>query len=323
MVMLAAGRLALRSATRKLALARFSFSTADLLVGHLDQVPDYLRAGTIDALLLRPLPVLAQLVLIDISLRRAARAVLFAVLLVIALTNLRLVWTPAHELLLFATLVGGTAICCAVFITAAAAQFRLIDAGEGRQRVHLRRPLCRPSSPPRCYRSRCGSCSPPSSPRSRRTGQPEQHPGRDPPPAADPLDHTPRRARRPSRPGRPSRHPGPPALPRRADARRVRGGPAARTRAADPRRADGRSRRAQQGAAAGVPARGERRGFRRRIRRWRARSIAFAPQQVSAATVLNRITTHLEVRDLAITEPDIEDVVRRLYQSAGVQPDPC
>ena len=45
-------------------------------------------------------------------------------------------------------------------------------------------------------------------------------------------------------------------------------------------------------------------------------SIAFAPQQVSAATVLGRITTHLEVRDLAITEPGIEDVVRRLYQSS-------
>ena len=73
---------------------------------------------------------LAQLVLIDISLRRAARAVLFAVLLVIALTGLHLAWTPTHALLLVETLLGGTMIFCAIFITAAAAQFRLIDAGE-------------------------------------------------------------------------------------------------------------------------------------------------------------------------------------------------
>ena len=50
--------------------------------------------------------------------------------------------------------------------------------------------------------------------------------------------------------------------------------------------------------------------------RMRGELAAFAPQQVSAVTVLSRITTHLEVRDLAITEPDIEDVVRRLYQSS-------
>ena len=50
----ALGGLDWRESLLVLALARFSFSTADLMVGHLDQVPDYLRPGTIDALLLRP-----------------------------------------------------------------------------------------------------------------------------------------------------------------------------------------------------------------------------------------------------------------------------
>ena len=49
--------------------------------------------------------------------------------------------------------------------------------------------------------------------------------------------------------------------------------------------------------------------------------IAFGPQEISAATVLGRITARVQVRDLAITEPDIEDVVRRLYQY-GVRPPP-
>ena len=52
------------------ALANLAFALADLAVGHLDKLPTYLRAGTLDAFLLRPLPVLAQLVTSDISLRR-------------------------------------------------------------------------------------------------------------------------------------------------------------------------------------------------------------------------------------------------------------
>ncbi|GMA87767.1 ABC transporter permease [Angustibacter aerolatus] len=42
------------------ALANVAFSLADLAVGHVDERPRYLRAGTLDAFLLRPLPVLAQ-----------------------------------------------------------------------------------------------------------------------------------------------------------------------------------------------------------------------------------------------------------------------
>ena len=44
-------------------------------------------------------------------------------------------------------------------------------------------------------------------------------------------------------------------------------------------------------------------------------SVAFDPATTSAAAVLAEIGTHAEVRDLSIAEPDIEDVVRRIYQS--------
>ncbi len=40
---------------------------------------------------------------------------------------------------------------------------------------------------------------------------------------------------------------------------------------------------------------------------------AFAPGEVTAATVLARVGERADVRDLSIEEPDIEDVVRRLY----------
>lgn len=44
---------------------------------------------------------------------------------------------------------------------------------------------------------------------------------------------------------------------------------------------------------------------------------AFDPSRTSAAAVLAAVSVHAEVRDLAIEEPDIEDVVRRVYQAGS------
>jgi ABC-2 type transport system ATP-binding protein len=44
--------------------------------------------------------------------------------------------------------------------------------------------------------------------------------------------------------------------------------------------------------------------------------LAFAPHTTTAATVLAAVGERVEVRDLSVEEPDIEDVVRRLYLSA-------
>lgn len=44
---------------------------------------------------------------------------------------------------------------------------------------------------------------------------------------------------------------------------------------------------------------------------------AFDPTRTSAAAVLAAVSTHADVRDLAIEEPDIEDVVRRVYGAAN------
>ena len=43
--------------------------------------------------------------------------------------------------------------------------------------------------------------------------------------------------------------------------------------------------------------------------------LAFDAATTTAAEVLARVSARAEVRDLAIEEPDIEDVVRRIYQS--------
>ena len=43
--------------------------------------------------------------------------------------------------------------------------------------------------------------------------------------------------------------------------------------------------------------------------------LAFRSEETSAAAVVAAVTARVELRDLSITEPDIEDVVRRLYLS--------
>jgi ABC-2 type transport system ATP-binding protein len=45
--------------------------------------------------------------------------------------------------------------------------------------------------------------------------------------------------------------------------------------------------------------------------------LAFSPAATTAAAVLARISAVATVRDLSIEEPDVEDVVRRLYLSSG------
>jgi len=45
--------------------------------------------------------------------------------------------------------------------------------------------------------------------------------------------------------------------------------------------------------------------------------LAFSPETTTAAAVLAEVTRLAAVRDLSIEEPDIEDVVRRLYLSGG------
>ena len=56
------------------ALATISFALTDLVVGHLDLLPQMIREGTLDGILVRPLPSLFQLVAADFAIRRVGKA---------------------------------------------------------------------------------------------------------------------------------------------------------------------------------------------------------------------------------------------------------
>jgi len=111
-------------------LADMAFSLADLGFGHCDNLPTYLRAGTLDVFYLRPQPLLLQLVTSDISLRRVARAMLGLAALVVGLVAADVDWTFSAVALLVIALVSGTVTFAGMFVWAAGVQFFLVDGAE-------------------------------------------------------------------------------------------------------------------------------------------------------------------------------------------------
>lgn len=124
------GGLDFAAAALLFALANLSFSLADMLVGHADRLPTYLREGTLDAFLLRPLPVLAQLVTSDLALRRIGRVTVSVVIMGVVLPLNDIDWAADTVLLMVVAVVAGTVIFAALFVCAAALQFWLVEGAE-------------------------------------------------------------------------------------------------------------------------------------------------------------------------------------------------
>jgi viologen exporter family transport system permease protein len=111
-------------------LSATSFGFADLALGSMDRLGRRVRDGTLDTLMVRPVPVLAQVAADRFGLRRLGRITQGALVLGYALTVLEVSWTPLKALMVPMTLLSGAAIFCAVFVAGAAFQFVAQDASE-------------------------------------------------------------------------------------------------------------------------------------------------------------------------------------------------
>ncbi|MFF3750050.1 ABC transporter permease [Streptomyces sp. NPDC002018] len=107
-----------------------AFGLADLLLGSMDRLGRRVRDGTLDTLLLRPVPVLAQVAADRFALRRLGRVTQGLLVLVYALVALDIDWTAVRVLMLPMMVVSGAAIFSAVFVAGAAFQFWAQDAAE-------------------------------------------------------------------------------------------------------------------------------------------------------------------------------------------------
>ncbi|WP_016908506.1 ABC transporter permease [Streptomyces xiaopingdaonensis] len=107
-----------------------AFGLADLFLGTFDRIGTRIRDGTLDTLLVRPVPVLAQVAADRFALRRLGRVAQGGAVLVWSLLRLDIEWTAGRVLLTAAMLVSGGVIFGCVFVLGGAFQFWAQDASE-------------------------------------------------------------------------------------------------------------------------------------------------------------------------------------------------
>ncbi len=111
-------------------LATSGFGLANCLAGQLDTIPAYLRAGTLETMLVRPQPVLAQILTSDVTLRRIGSGIVGAAVLGYALAVQPVHWTAPKAALLAIAVPTAGLLFAALFLAAGAVQFWLVDAAE-------------------------------------------------------------------------------------------------------------------------------------------------------------------------------------------------
>jgi ABC-2 type transport system permease protein len=124
------GGFTLNEALLMVSLSASGFVLADFTVGNIDRLKTYVRTGLMDAVLVRPLSALAQLVLMDLPLRKVLRLAMGVAVLVVAIRINHLVWTPARLLLVLVAPLAGGVFFGAIFVLSASLAFWWVDSGE-------------------------------------------------------------------------------------------------------------------------------------------------------------------------------------------------
>lgn len=112
------------------ALAATAFGLADLAVGQIEELPEHIRTGELDVLLLRPLGTLAQIISADVALKRLGRVAAGLAVLGYALATSGIDWTPVRVLVALTAPPVGAVIFAAVWVAANSVSFWLVDGRE-------------------------------------------------------------------------------------------------------------------------------------------------------------------------------------------------
>lgn len=111
-------------------MAHTSFYLADLAVGQLDQLPDLVRSGRLDVLLLRPRRVLFQVLAADVDLRSLGKLAQGVAVLVVGLGRVDPTWDASTAALLVIALAAGAVIYAAIWVATTSITFWLVDSRE-------------------------------------------------------------------------------------------------------------------------------------------------------------------------------------------------
>lgn len=111
-------------------LAALGFALADLAVGNIERMKQYVRTGLLDAVLIRPLGVLSQLVVLDLGVRRVGRVITSTAVLAVAVHQAGVRLTAANLLLLVVTPLAGAVFFSSIFVATATVAFWWVESGE-------------------------------------------------------------------------------------------------------------------------------------------------------------------------------------------------
>src|SRR5207245_3745731 len=105
-------------------------AACDLVLGNLDLLPQMIRRGDIDTVLVRPIASLAQVVTTEFGVRRLSKVAQGLLVLAIAVVELHLRWDGGRVLVFAAMMISGPLIFGAVWVIAATHAFWTIETGE-------------------------------------------------------------------------------------------------------------------------------------------------------------------------------------------------
>jgi ABC-2 type transport system permease protein len=111
-------------------LAMVGFSIADLTVRNVERLRMYVRTGLLDAVLIRPLGVLPQLIAIDFAPRRIGRLAQSGLALAVGLTVVDIDWTLSRAAMALLAILTGVVLFSGLFVAGATVAFWWIESGE-------------------------------------------------------------------------------------------------------------------------------------------------------------------------------------------------
>lgn len=106
----------------------FSLAMADMFVGRVERLGQLVRTGALDQMMVRPIPLLAQVCADEFALRRLSRVLVCVLVLGWAATYVA--WSPSRVLVAVGMLLGGSLIFSAIFVMLACVQFWTEDSSE-------------------------------------------------------------------------------------------------------------------------------------------------------------------------------------------------
>lgn len=111
-------------------LSMVMFGLASTLANGVDTVPELIREGTFDRVMLRPMSTYILSMVNEVSMRYVGLILQGALLFAIALPQLDADWTPAKMLYLPVIILSGTAVFCAIYTVMAIVSFWTVNSIE-------------------------------------------------------------------------------------------------------------------------------------------------------------------------------------------------